>query len=411
MYQNDAITQNTIHVNDMLVRIFKLVPVFMLALIVLKAAGFIVPGWIYLVTIAAAITLTCMIPIACRHFRMDAELIKRVSIYCTSVLSLFCYCYLNMRSIILLAIPVGFACMYFDMKLIKVTAGISAAGFILGEALCRIPGWGVQDFLYEMGSGIMVEAIQLLIVLAILITVSKNARNMQDSMKSLYEDIGSLVSDIQGSSQGLGEAEDIIQKNISLLVSGTAKDKEAAATADEELTVSGIKARSIISNINKSMDNAKDMIRYTHTMLKGKGRDLKAEDEAKQIDEYDKNIMQTVSKLSCQTEKIKEDMKLIEIIINESKQLSLNAAAETEAAAAEEDGGGSVILAMKVEKLAEETAISAEHIQEVLGSVIDDAESTLRSISKVYRELLKSLELINRSVETLVKWSMYKNVN
>ncbi|HWQ29602.1 MAG TPA: methyl-accepting chemotaxis protein [Negativicutes bacterium] len=409
MYQNDAIIQNTIHVNDVLVRIFKLVPVFMLALIVMKAAGFIVLGWLSLAIIAAAVTLACMIPIACRRFRMDAELIKRVSIYCTSILCLFCYCYLNMQSIILLAIPVGFACMYFDMKLIKITAGISAAGFILGEALCRIPGWGVQDFLNEIGSGIILEAIQLLIVLAILITISKNSQSMQDSMKSLYEDISSLVSDIQGSSQGLGEAEGIIQKNISLLVSGTAKDKEAAAIADEELTVSGIKARSIISNINKSMDNAKDMIRYTHTMLKRKGRDLKAEDEAKKIDEYDKNIMQTVSKLSCQTEKIKEAMKLIEIIINESKQLSMNAAAEAEAA--EEDGEGPVILAIKVEKLAEETAISAEHIQEVLGSVVDDAESTLRSISKVYRELLKSLELINRSVETLVKWSMYKNVN
>jgi methyl-accepting chemotaxis protein len=63
-----------------------------------------------------------------------------------------------------------------------------------------------------------------------------------------------------------------------------------------------------------------------------------------------------------------------------------------------------------VEKLADESVESASHIQELLNSVVNDAENTVRSVAKTYEEVFKSLELINRTVETLIKWLMYKNM-
>ncbi|HQJ38406.1 MAG TPA: methyl-accepting chemotaxis protein, partial [Bacillota bacterium] len=165
--------------------------------------------------------------------------------------------------------------------------------------------------------------------------------------------------------------------------------------------------KGIISNINKSMENAREIMKYTQTMLKGKVKDLKTE-EAARIEEYSRSSREIILKLDKYTEKIKEDLNLISVMIDESRLLSVNAAAEAENASS--GGRGSAIIAMKVEKLADESVESATHIQELLNNVVNDAENTIKSVADAYEEMFKSLELINRTVETLIKWLMYKNM-
>jgi methyl-accepting chemotaxis protein len=242
----------------------------------------------------------------------------------------------------------------------------------------------------------------------LLIAISKSALKILSNTHNFYENINSIFSDIQGSSQRLEAAEGIISQGVSSLTSNNEKTEELSP-AEEEATSSNAKVRDIISNINKSVENARDLIKYTQTMLKGKGKDLKAEDEIARIEEYGKNTKELISKLSNYTDKIKGDLSLIAIMIDESKLLSLNAAAEAESASSK--GRGSTIVAMKVEKLADESADSATHIQELLNSVVNDAENTVKSVGETYEEIFKSLELINRTVETLIKWLMYKNMN
>jgi methyl-accepting chemotaxis protein len=105
---------------------------------------------------------------------------------------------------------------------------------------------------------------------------------------------------------------------------------------------------------------------------------------------------------------MKENLSLISIMIDESKLLSMNAAIEAENASS--GGRGSAIVAMKVGKLADESVESATHIQDLLNSVVNDAENTVKSVAETYDEVYKSLELLNRTVETLIKWLMYKNM-
>ncbi len=399
MFQNDALVQNTLNVNDVLVRIFKLLLVAVAAVVILKAAGFIALQWLYMIIIAVAAALVCLVPIACRNFRMDAGVVKHVSIYCMSILFISAYCCMDIGIIAFLAIPIGFACMYFDVKLIRLSIVLSLLGFALGEAVNGMAAWGIDILPDSSSISIAVNSLQFLIIAALLAAISQNALKMLSGAHSFYENINSLFSNIQGSSQSLEAAEGIISEGVSSL----------AASADEEAGSSNAKARDIISNINKSMENAKDLIKHTQTMLKGKGRDAKAADEAAKLEEYGRNTRELIGRLSEYTDKIKEDLGLIALMIDESKLLSANAAAEAENASL--NGRGSVIVAMKVEKLADESTEAAVHIQELLNSVVKDAESTVNSVAQAYEEIFKSLELINRSVETLVKWLMYKNIN
>jgi methyl-accepting chemotaxis protein len=131
--------------------------------------------------------------------------------------------------------------------------------------------------------------------------------------------------------------------------------------------------------------------------------------DGRKIEEYSKKSKRSIASLEKYTGKIKEDLSLLSIIIDESKLLSVNAAAEAESAST--NGTGSAILAMKVESLADQSAESASHIQGILNGIVNDAETTVKSVTETYEEVLKSLELINRTVDTLIKWLMYKNMH
>ena len=407
MYQNDAIVQNTLHVNDVLVRIFKFLLVAIAATIILKASGVIALPWLHLIIMAGVGAVACTIPIACRHFRMEGSGLKYVNIYCTAAFSAFGYCYLDMGAIMLLAIPIGFACMYFDLNLIRHSAALSVFGLILGEVSSSVANWGFDTAAQGSHIRIAVYFLQFGIVAALLIAISKRALKMLSNTHSFYENINNIFSNVQASSQSLEAAEDILLQGVSSL-NGNKEENEELSSVEEEALPSNAKVREIIWNINKSMENAKEIIKYTHTMLKGKGKDLKAEDEVAKIEEYTRNSKELISKLDYYTDKIHEDIRLISVMIDESKLLSINATAEAESASPR--GRGSAIIAMKVEKLADESVESGTHIQELLNSVVNDAENTVKSVAETYEEIFKSLELINRTVETLIKWLMYKNM-
>lgn len=398
MYQNDATGQNTLYVNDMLVRIFKLMLVAIAVVIILKASGIIVIPWLHAIVIGGTGVVTCAVPILCRSFSMDVNTIKRVNIYCAVVLCILGYSYLNMGIIMLLAIPIGFACMYFDLKLISRSIGLSVLGIIIGEVLRVSSSWSFDIAAQDIYIRIILYFLQFGVAAALFTAVSKRALNILSNTHSFYDNINNIFSNIQVSSQSLEAAEDKLLNGVSGL----------GANNEEDAASSNPVVRGIISNINKSVENAREIMKYTQTMLKGKAKDLKPGEEAARIEEYARNSKEIILRLDKYTEKIKENLSLISVMIDESKLLSINSAAEAENASS--GGRGSAIIAMKVGKLADESVESATHIQEVLNSVVNDAENTVKSVAEIYDEVYKSLELLNRTVETLIKWLMYKNM-
>ena len=398
MYQSDATGQNKLYVNDLLVRIFKLMLVAIAAFVILKAAGIILIPWLHTIVIAGTVIIACAVPIACRGFSMDVNTVKSVNIYCMAVICILGYSYLNMGIIMLLAIPIGFACMYFDLKLIGRSVGLSVLGIAIGELLRAGSNWSF-DYAAQNGNiRLILYFFQFGAAAALITAISKRALSILSNTHSFYENINNMFSNIQVSSQSLEAAEQTLLNGVNSL----------SVNNEEDAASSNTVVKGIISNINKSMENAREIMKYTHTMLKGKVKDLKAEEEAARIEEYARSSREIILKLDKYTEKIKENLSLISVMIDESKLLSMNASTEAENASS--GGRGSAIIAMKVEKLADESVESASHIQELLNNVVNDAENTVKSVAEAYEEMFKSLELINRTVETLIKWLMYKNM-
>jgi hypothetical protein len=196
---------------------------------------------------------------------MDGNGLKYVNIYCTAVLCTFGYCYLNMGVIILLVIPIGFACLYFDAKLIRHSAALSAFVLILEEALSGGTNWGFAAAAQGGYIGIAVNILQFGIAAALLIAISKRALNMLSNTHSFYENINNILSNAHASSQSLEVAEAVLLQGVNTLEDNKEKNEELLA-AEEETLPSSTKVRAIISNINRSMENAKEIMKYTQTM-------------------------------------------------------------------------------------------------------------------------------------------------
>lgn len=401
MYQNEATGQNTLHVNDTMARIYKLLLVAVAAAVIARAAGLITLPWPQFIAVSCGIGAASLLPIACRHFRMEGNKLKYINIYCASGIFTFGYIYLQKGMIVLLAVPLGLACLYFDLRLIGHASALAALGLLLGEALSGGAGWSLavpeQPDIVKITMNIM----QLGIVILLMTAIAKRALKMVSDTHSFYENINDIFSNANASAQNLEAAEGILLQGVNYL--GAAEEKP-----EEEPQASGAAVRNIISNINKTMENAKEIMKYTQTMLRGKGKELTAADEMAKLEEYARSSKELIAKLAKNTDKVKENLSLISVMVDETKMISVNAAAAAENASS--GGKGSVIIAMKVEKLADESVGAATHIQELLNSVVNDAENTVEAVAKAYEEVFKSLELINRTVDTLIKWLMYKNM-
>ncbi|MGE5632055.1 MAG: methyl-accepting chemotaxis protein [Caulobacteraceae bacterium] len=414
MYQNNALGRNETDVNDLLVRLYKIVLVTFPLIALLKFTGLIAIPLLHFAIIAGVGILTCLLPIVCRMFRMDSAALKYISIYCAVVLVILCYVYLHFTVILLFIIPISFANLYFDGKLIRRSVILAILGLAAGEFLNSIVSWKFSLSNLPVYLNTAIFALQFVILAVIQFSAQKRANKMIVHAQSIYENINDLFSNAYATSQNLQSAEEKLVQEVSVLGEGIEKQEEIVPDAVEEAAgTANAAVKAIFSNINKTVENTKEIMKYTHTMLKnsgnGKGPVFKEDYKAGSIEEYAKKSKESIASLAKYTEKIKDDLNLLSVIIDESKLLSVNAAVEAENASS--SGKGSVILAMKVEKLADQSAESASYIQELLNGIVNDAEVTVKSMIETYDEVFKSLDLINRTVDTLIKWLMYKNMH
>lgn len=402
MYRNDAVGRNELDVNDLIIKFFKFVLAVLPLAAVLNFSGTITVPWLHFAVMAGIVGLACVVPIVYRHLRIGSAALKYINIYSSAVLLTLCYSCLGFNAIMLLLIPAGLAALYFDGRLLKHAAVLAAAGIIMGDFIRNLANWNLNLDAYGIYFRIALYVIQIVLIAVILNSVQKRANRMLFSTQSFYENMNDLFSNAYAASENLQSSEEKLLQGAGSLTAGADRPEEADT---------GV--RSLLSSINKTVENAKEIVKYTQAMLKTTGDDKnsgvpKGSDSGK-IEEYSKKSKESIASLSKYTKRIKEDLSLLSVIIDESKLLSVNAAAE-----AENDGSGgkgSAILAMKVENLADQSAESATHIQEILDNIVSDAEITVKSIAETYEEVLKSLEMINRTVDTLIKWLMYKNMH
>jgi methyl-accepting chemotaxis protein len=217
--------------------------------------------------------------------------------------------------------------------------------------------------------------------------VSKLIKQVDDSVIKLNENTQNSANMSEDISSSMGQ----VSNTITEMSSGTME----SASGLENIAGN-------MNSLSKEIDRIKDGIDHVnaeakqtnHLGEKGIAVVKTVMDKSRETKNSTEEVQKVVSEVSNSIIKIEEINKAISSITEETNILALNAAIE--AARAGESGKGFAVVADEIRKLAEETAVSARKIDEIIREINDNAKLAVVKV-------VKTTDTVNTQEEAVVE--------
>lgn len=193
------------------------------------------------------------------------------------------------------------------------------------------------------------------------------ADNLEASVMSVVEKVGSAADEMKATAQFMSEASEQTTSRATTVASASEEatvTAQTVASASEELSNS-------IQEITRQVDDAKGLA------AEGKERAI--------------STNQAVQGLSDGAQKIGDVVDLINAIAEQTNLLALNATIE--AARAGESGKGFAVVASEVKELASQTAKATEEIRQQIGTMQESTNVTVGEIENVVQAMSQISEM------------------
>lgn len=228
----------------------------------------------------------------------------------------------------------------------------------------------------------------------------------------VQEKLGHVVTELQGQSQTLYRYSDSLSSNAAVTsetvgqISQSVRDMADGATSQAENTQAATESVLVIGNMvqeaNQEVARLKENVRVMHES------GLEAERTLQELGEINVEVKKSIDQIYEQTNttnesamKIKDAILLITSIADETNLLSLNASIE--AARAGEQGKGFAVVASQIQKLAEQSNMSAMKVQEITNMVMEDSAKAVDTMDQVRLIMESQVQKVDLTGNMFVK--------
>ena len=215
--------------------------------------------------------------------------------------------------------------------------------------------------------------------------IARAIQRLVESLRDIITNITTTTQSLQGFSEEFSAsfdhiAESINNVNIAVdeIANGSSSQAAETMSASQKVTQMGNALDQTAANVETLGSSSEKMRQYNKTAAQNL-------DELSAISETTKSSVLLVQNQTNQTndsaQEIREATELITDIANQTNLLSLNASIE--AARAGENGRGFAVVADEIRNLSEQSRESAEHIVEIVNTLIANSNTSVSTMNEV----------------------------
>ena len=237
--------------------------------------------------------------------------------------------------------------------------------------------------------------------------LSQSIQTTQESFRQMLENIrkGSQDTDVQAENlSAVSEEMTSATENVSITIQEVAKGAGTQAQSLSDMTM----AMNDFSKELEAMVHAIQDIDVNAHKISSMSTESNEEvealmDSSKAISKTFNEFIDKINVFNENVKQIDEIAAVINGIADETNLLSLNAAIE--AARSGEAGRGFAVVADQIRKLAEETKISSNNINDIVQGIASESESMVSNTEDVNKGLQNQVSILNTTIES------FENIN
>lgn len=407
MNRNDTIEQNALEINAFVAKLALFLAIMAPVILVSKLMNVLNMSWLYTIAMTVLYVISCLIPVICKVGATNGTKLRYCALVCSAVSVMILYWTFGRAVLAMWFLPLLMSVLFVDTKLLKFSLGLTVPSFVVMEAIGLLTA--SKAALDNMLLTYVLIVLQLVIYTIVIIKAIKSVDGMMNNIQSLYDNINGLISNAAVTSEGLR-----ITENSFLVEIGSSNLDKGEIIRDPEdgLVMSPNMVNKLNGRINGSVTSAKDLLKYNKVIDQVSGGNeqlvLRTEKEIKELEQYAEKSKAAIAELVKNVDKVNESITLMSTIVDESSLIAMAASLEA-ARAAERKEPADKILELKT--LADKSADSAFNVKMILKDIVADADYTVKSVNDTYSSVAHSLDMINRTVETLIKGLMLKKMH